>query len=47
MHVLDSSFHLTGHLNSFAFPKLVEGRGVVYMNENGKLATLDTAKLAQ
>lgn len=47
MHVLDGSFHAVGHLNSFAFPKLVEGRGVVYMNENGKLATLDTAKLSQ
>lgn len=46
MHVLDSSFHPIGHLTSLAFPKLIEGRGVVYMTEDEKLATLDVAKLA-
>lgn len=46
MHVLDSSFHQIGHLTSLAFPKLIEGKGVVYMTEDEKLATLDVARLA-
>jgi hypothetical protein len=43
----DASLNISGRVKSRAFPKFAQGRGIKYLNEDGKFAILDSGKRAR